>query len=330
VQVFGTEDVNQLLDMPSCIRAVEEAFRLRGAGAATPSAIAGLELAEGSLHAKMASLPLARAYAAVKVNANVPSNPVARGLPTIQGVLVLFDATTGVPLAVMDSASITTLRTAAASAVAAKYLARPDASTVTFIGCGVQARAHLAALVTVRTVRRVRAVDGRAAAVEAFCAFARDRCGLEADVAPSLREATLASDIIVTSTPSTRAILDIDDVAPGTFIAAVGADNEHKQEISPALLGDAVVIVDDVEQCARLGDLHHAIAAGVMEVGDVRASLDQVVSATRLGRANERERIVFDSTGVAIEDVAAAALVFERFGGMIHGSPAAPTTQIHM
>lgn len=139
---------------------------------------------------------MARASAA-KVNANIPSNPATRGLPTIQGVLVLFDATSGVPLAVMDSASITTLRTAAASALAAKYLARTDASALAFIGCGAQARTHLIAISHVRTVRRVRAADARAAAAEAFCQFARDQCGLNADVASSVRDAARGSDIIV-------------------------------------------------------------------------------------------------------------------------------------
>ena len=103
-----------------------------------------------------------------------------------------------------------------------------------------------------------------------------------------------------------------DDVAAGAFIAAVGADNEHKQEINPHLLAAAAVIVDDLEQCAHGGDLRHAVAALVMQLADVRGSLDQVVGGIRDGRRSVDEIIVFDSTGVAIEDVAAAALVFER------------------
>jgi ornithine cyclodeaminase/alanine dehydrogenase-like protein (mu-crystallin family) len=260
----------------------------------------------------MASLELSRPYVATKVNANFPSNPVEHNLPTIQGVVVLIDGANGVPLAVLDSGALTTIRTAAASAVAASLLARANAFTATFIGCGVQARAHLEAMHHVRPLSRIFAIDTRAAVAEEFSVFARDSHGVNVTVASSLAAATRESHIIVTTTPSRSALLDVGDVSPGTFVAAVGADNEHKQEIAPSLLRAAAVVVDDLEQCAHHGDLHHAITAGVMRREDVRASLDQIVAGTRPGRLSDAEIIVFDSTGLAIEDVAAAALVYER------------------
>jgi ornithine cyclodeaminase/alanine dehydrogenase-like protein (mu-crystallin family) len=312
MRVLDAESVVRLLDMPSCIRAVEEAFRARGDGRPTPSAMSGLALRGGTLHAKMASLELSRPYVAAKVNANFPSNPVEHNLPTIQGVVVLIDGANGVPLAVLDSGALTTIRTAAASAVAASLLARPDAFTATFIGCGVQARAHLEAIHHVRPLRRIFAIDTRPAVAEEFSVFVRDSHQMNVTIASSLPAATRESDIIVTTTPSRSALLDVGDVSPGAFVAAVGADNEHKQEIAPSLLSAAVVIVDDLEQCAHHGDLHHALAAGVMQREDVRASLDQIVAGTRQGRLSDAEIIVFDSTGLAIEDVAAAALVYER------------------
>src|SRR3954470_7828537 len=312
MRMLDADSVIRLLDMPSCIRGVEQAFRARGEGRPVPSTMSGLEFARGSLHAKMASLELSRSYAVAKVNANFPRNPLEYGLPTIQGVVVLFDGANGVPLAIMDSAVLTTIRTAAASAVGASLLARTDASTVTFIGCGVQARAHLHALCHVRKLTRIFALDTRPAIAEEFSVFARSACDADASVASSLAAAARASDIIVTTTPSRSALLDVGDVSPGGFIAAVGADNEHKQEIAPALLRTAAVVVDDLEQCARFGDLHHALAAGIMRREDVRASLDQIVAGTKPGRLDDDEIIVFDSTGLAIEDVAAAALVYER------------------
>ena len=312
MRVLEREAVVRLLDMPSCIRAVEQAFRARGEGRPTPSAMSGLELAHGTVHAKMASLELSRLYVAAKINANLPRNPLEHNLPTIQGVLVLFDGINGVPLAAMDSAPMTTLRTAATSAVAASLLARTDASTVTFVGCGVQARAHLEALRHVRAIGHVFAVDRDPAAAEEFSVFAGATGDVKVTIASSIAASARASDIIVTTTPSQRALLDIGDVPPGVFVAAVGADNEHKQEIAPALLRAAAVVVDDLEQCARFGDLHHALAAGVMRREDVRASLDQIVAGTRPGRLSDAEIIVFDSTGLAIEDVAAAALIYER------------------
>lgn len=312
MRVLNAESVLRLLDMPSCIRVVEQAFRARGEGRPAPSAMSGLELRDGTLHVKMASLELSRPYVAAKVNANFPRNPVEHNLPTIQGMVVLFDGTNGMPLSVMDSASITTLRTAAASAVAASLLARADASTATFVGCGVQARAHLEAISTVRSLRRIFATDTRPALAKEFSVFVRDSYSMDVTVGSSLTAATRESDIIVTTTPSRSALLDVADVSPGTFVAAVGADNEHKQEIAPALLRAAVVVVDDLDQCARFGDLHHALVSGVMKREDVHGSLDQIVSGTKPGRLDDTEIIIFDSTGLAIEDVAAAALVYER------------------
>ena len=263
------------------------------------------------------ALPLA------KVNANFPGNPARHGLPTIQGVLVLFDAARGEPLAVMDSAAITTLRTAAASAVAAKHLARTVARTMTIVGCGVQARAHLSAMQAVLPLERVHVVDADPAVAAAFAAEMRAQHGIAVAVATALGPATLASEVIVTCTSSRAAFLAMALVAPGTFIAAVGADNEHKQEIEPALLRAAAVVVDDLEQCATMGDLHHAIAAGVMARSDVRATLGEVIAGRRPGRRDPHEIVVFDSTGVALEDVAAAASVWTRARAEAAGLPVA-------
>jgi ornithine cyclodeaminase/alanine dehydrogenase-like protein (mu-crystallin family) len=308
--VLDATDVTRRLDMPACINAVEAAFRARGEGRAAPSAALGFPLDGGGLHVKVASLDLARRYVVAKVNANFPGNPVARNLPTIQGVVVLLDGSTGTPLAVMDSAAITTMRTAATTAVAAARLARADASTVTFVGCGVQARAHLAALREVRDVKRVFAVDQRRDAAERFVEFATAEHGVACSIPVSLSEATLVSQIVVTCTPSERPLLHLGDIGKGTFIGAIGADHEHKHEIDPELMRSGVVVVDDLDQCSRMGDLHHAIAASFMKPADVRSSLDQVIAGTQPGRLFDDEIIVFDSTGLAIEDVAAAALVY--------------------
>jgi len=309
MRVLDGQAVVRLLDMPSCIAAVENAFRARGEGRPTPSAVLGVPLDGGSLHVKVASLDR---YVVAKANTNFPRNPRERNLPTIQGALVLFEGASGTPLAIMDSASITMIRTAATTAVAAARLAGAGASTVTMIGCGAQARAHLDALSAVRDLHRVFAVDVRRQAAEDFRTFAVSARGIYCTIPAVQRTATRASNIVVTCTPSDRAILFLDDVRPGAFVAAVGADNEHKQEIDAALLRAAVVVADDIEQCARIGDLHHAVATGVMHTSDVRGSLDQVVAGTCVGRANDEETIVFDSTGLAIEDVAVAALAYER------------------
>lgn len=305
-------DVERLLDTRSCIDGVEQAFLQRGEGRMSPAGVLGVHVDGGGFHAKAAALELSRPYFVLKINANFPENPSKRGLPTIQGVLVLFDAVNGVPLAVMDSMAITTLRTAAASAVAAKYLARTDAHTATFVGCGAQAGAHIAAMSAVRDLLWVSVFDLDAEKAKAFADEMQKLYDFDVVVADDLYAATRKSDIIATLTSSKKAILRTDSVSPGAFIAAVGADSEHKQEIDVDLMRAGSVFVDDLEQCATIGDLHHALNAGVITRTDVRATLDQVVAKKRPGRKTSEEIIIFDSTGVAIEDVAAASIVYER------------------
>jgi ornithine cyclodeaminase/alanine dehydrogenase-like protein (mu-crystallin family) len=215
-------------------------------------------------------------------------------------------------LAILDSREITSLRTGAATAVAAKYLARADASIATICGCGVQGRSQLAAVAAVRKLTRVYAVDrGRENAVR----FAREMSndlGIEVLAASDLATATRSSDICVTCTSSREVILGAGDVNPGAFVAGVGADNPDKQELDPALLARSVVVVDILDQAATSGDLHHAIAAGVMTRDDVRAELGAVVAGRKAGRLHDDEIVIFDSTGTALQDVAAAAAVYEK------------------
>jgi len=309
-------DVERLLDLPACIAAVERGFRAAGEGRPVPSRVLGLGAREGGFHVKVALLDDERvsddAWFAAKVNANFPDGPAQRGLPTIQGVLALFDATTGVPLAVMDSTALTIARTAAATAIAARHLAAPHASTVAVVGCGAQAHAQLAALCLVRPVERATAVDVEPARAESFAAAAGARLGIPVTASADLEAATRGSDVVVTCTTSRRAFLDARHVSPGTLVAAVGADNEHKQEIEPSLMRAAAVITDSTAQCAAIGDLHHTIAAGAMRLEDVRAELGDVVADPSRGRRDGREVVIFDSTGVAFQDVVAAALVYER------------------
>lgn len=312
VRLLTKADLERLLDTRTCIDAVESAFRQRGEGRPSPSGVLGLHVEGGGFHVKAAMLELSRLYFAAKINANFPSNPSTNGLPTIQGMLVLFDATNGRVLAVMDSMTITTLRTAAASAVATRYLARAGADRATFIGCGVQARAHVAAISAVRDLRLAMVLDIDEGKAERFANEMSAIYPFEIRVVNDLRQATLSSDIIVTCTSSTSGFIGVDHISPGTFIAAVGADNEHKQEIEPALIGASAVVVDDLDQCVTIGDLHHAIDAGVLTRADVRATLAEVVAGTNPGRLSDEEIIVFDSTGVAIEDVAAAVIAYER------------------
>jgi ornithine cyclodeaminase/alanine dehydrogenase-like protein (mu-crystallin family) len=263
-------------------------------------------------HVKAAGLTRGRAYYAAKVIANFPGNPSRFGLPTVQGVVALFDAANGVLLALMDSMEITSLRTAAATAVAARYLARTDARTLALLGCGIQGRSHLRALGCVRAIERVYAWDGARERAEAYARDMETELGCEVVATTSYRDVLERCDMIVTCTPSRSPLLDAGDASAGTFIAGVGADSEVKQELAPDLLARSTLVVDVLEQCVRFGDLHHALDAGVMRREHVHAELAEVVSGRRPGRRSVDEVTIFDSTGTALEDVAAAAIAYGR------------------
>src|SRR5215212_4045348 len=253
-------EVTSLLRLAECIDAVEEAFRLHAEGLSLPPGMLETLTADGGFHIKAAGLRLAcENYFAAKVNGNFPLNPERFGLPTIQGVVVLCDAERGRPLAVMDSMELTALRTAAATGVAARYLARPDSKVTTVCGCGVQGRVQLRALAQVLRIEKVFAFDSDGGRAECFAREMSGELGLEAEAVADLREAAGESDVCVTCTPSRRPILMRGDVRPGTFIAAVGADNPKKQELDPWLMASGRIVVDILEQCAAIGDLHHAL-----------------------------------------------------------------------
>jgi len=310
--LLSREDVERLLAPQACIAAVEDAFRQLALGKVPAPGILGMHAGEGSFHVKAGFLTQDRPYFAAKLNANFPQNALGHGLPTIRGAVILADAGNGAPLAIMDSISITALRTAAATAVAAKYLARQECGTLLICGCGGQAAAQLRALLCVRKPRRVLAYDQDAGRAAAFAAALAKELAIPVAPVPDLAEAVGQSEIVVTCTTARRYFLAREMVHPGTFIAAVGADSENKQEIDPELMARAGVVTDLTEQACKIGDLHHAIAAGAMTADQVRAELGEVVSGKKTGRTAADEIIVFDSTGTGLQDVAAAIAVYRR------------------
>lgn len=297
------DDVAAVLTIDDCITAVEEIFRAYGERRVPMPQSLGVHAPNGTYHIKAAT---GENVFAAKINANYPGNPQRHGLPMIQGLIVLYDLDRGTPLAVMESGLITTLRTAAATAVAVKYLARDDAKTLAIIGCGNQGRAHVDAIKRVRKIESVYAFDHHAAC-EPFIA------------ASSIDEAVANADIVVTCTPSRTALLDARHLRPGMLVAGVGADNPDKHELAPALLKASRVYVDILEQAATMGDLHHAIAAGVMTREDVVGELADVICGRVAGRRSEDEVTVFDSTGTALQDLAAAKRVAELLGCSVAG-----------
>ncbi|MCX6561026.1 MAG: ornithine cyclodeaminase family protein [Candidatus Aminicenantes bacterium] len=305
-------EIASVLTLADCIPAVEEAFRMRADGKALAPGLMHIDADGGEFHIKGGGLRLDdRTYVGLKANGGFFRNKELFGLPAIQGVIILFDGTNGTPLAVMDSIEITILRTGAATAAAAKRLARADADTATICGCGNQGRVQLRALKLVRpNLVRAFAYDASAETARVFAADMSAELGLEVVPAPELESAARHSQIIVTCTPSRKPYLMRAFVRPGTFIAAVGADSPDKRELDPALLADASVFVDILDQSAHVGELHHALDAGLLTIDNVRGELGDLIAGRIPGRTSDEEITIFDSTGTALQDTAAAAAAY--------------------
>lgn len=295
-------EVLQLADMALAVTAVERAFAEHAAGRARMPSKVYLELPE--FEGDFRAMPsLMGAYAGLKwVNAH-PKNRERNQLPTVMGTYVLSDPRSGFPLAIMDATLLTALRTGAAAAVASKHLANLPLTRVGFIGTGVQARyfrdAHrvlgpFELLAADRDERRARA-------------FAEESGG----VAVSLAEAA-ACPVVCIATPSSSPVIERAWVKPGTHINAMGADGPGKQELDVQILLDARVIIDEREQSIHGGELNVPISRGQYREQQIAATLGQVILGAAQGRSDARDITVFDSTGLAIQDVALAAALYER------------------
>lgn len=313
--IITRRDIIQVMSPADFLDAVEQAFRAAAMGNAYSPHPMHLPAERGGFHVKGASISLERDYVAVKINGNFPRNPAELGLPTIQGAIFLADGSNGVLLAILDSIEVTLRRTAAASALAARLLARPESHTLLVCGCGEQGRAHVAALREVLPLERCLLWDRDHGLADALAGELAGSSGVKAVAVREMATASLSADVIACCTTALEPYLEVSAVKPGTFVAAVGADNPDKSEIAPPLMAAATVVTDLLHQCAEMGDLHHAIAAGTMTGADVHADLAQVLVGARSGRQSPEEIIIFDSTGTGLQDVAASVAIYERCSG---------------
>jgi ornithine cyclodeaminase/alanine dehydrogenase len=312
IVILTRSQIASLLTLSDVIDAVEEAFRLYAEGRSLEPGLLHIDAPPGEFHIKAGGLRLDRTYFGLKVNGSFFQNSKRYGLPNIQGGIILFDADYGYPLALMDSIEITIQRTGAAVAVAAKHLARPDSAVATVCGCGNQGRVQLNALCQVLPITKAFAFDAVEAAAKRFAVEMSKQLGITVTQESNLEGATGQSDVVVTCTPSKQYYVHESYIKPGTFVAGVGADSHDKQELDPALLAGSKVVVDLLEQCKYVGELHHALDAGLLTEEDVHGELGAVVVGHVPGRTSAEEITVFDATGTALQDTAAAVLAYER------------------
>ena len=297
----------------SVVDCVEAAFQALATKAVVMPPILRLDIAEarGEVDVKTAYVPGIKSFA-LKVSSGFFDNPKI-GLPSLSGLMMLLSARTGmVEALLLDNGYLTDIRTAAAGAVAARHLARADASIAAILGTGRQAALQLQALTLVRPIERARIWGRDAQKAKAAATALTAELGLPVDAVTNAADAVAGADIVVTTTPAEQPILKAEWLTAGQHITAMGSDSEHKNEIDPALFRRAVYVADSLAQTRRLGELQHAVGAGVVKDTDGFATLGEVIAGRAPGRRGNGDVTLCDLTGTGVQDTAIAVLANER------------------
>ncbi|WP_331375885.1 ectoine utilization protein EutC [Sinorhizobium chiapasense] len=293
---------------------VEGAFHALATNAVAMPPILRLDIPEyrGEVDVKTAYVPGIEGFA-IKISPGFFDNPKI-GLPSTNGMMVLLSSRTGlVEALLLDNGYLTDVRTAAAGAVAAKYLARQDASLAAVLGAGMQAKLQLQALALVRPIREARIWARDHSRAKAAAEELTAKLGIPVTAISDAEAAVSGAHVIITTTPSSTPILKAEWLEKGQHVTAMGSDAEHKNEIEPAVIGRAdLYVADSLAQTRRLGELHHAIEAGVVEAGRDFPELGQIIAGQRQGRADADHITIADLTGTGIQDTAIATLAFAR------------------
>lgn len=314
ISILMEKDLRAIVKLDvSAVDCVEQAFAALATKAVAMPPILRLDIPEfrGEVDVKTAYVPGFDGFA-IKVSPGFFDNPKI-GLPSLNGLMILLSAKTGlVEALLLDNGYLTDVRTAAAGAVAARHLARQDACVATIFGAGMQARLQLAALLLVRPIRSARIwARDHAKAQELATDLARDH-GIEVVAIADPREAVRGADIIVTTTPAEQPILMAEWLEPGQHLTAMGSDSEYKNEIDPVVFARATYIADRLSQTRILGELHHAIKAGAVTPDRKFAELGAVIAGTAVGRSSAAEITFADLTGTGVQDTAIANLALAR------------------
>ncbi len=311
-KLLTQKEVAGLVDYPSAIRAVTQAFKAYARGQATMPPKVYLPLSsENDFRAMPAYLAHPPSCGLKWVNVH-PHN-AKYGLPSVMAIIVVNDPKTGAPLAIMDGRLITKMRTAAAAAVAAKALAKAGSRRVGLVGCGEQAAAQLLALAELFRLSEVAVWGYLPGEAHRFCSKMRLQLpGIRWQIAETVKACAYQADILITITPSRKPIVKQAWLAAGVHINAIGADGPGKQELDPAILRSARVFVDDYEQAVHGGEINVPVARRQYDPKLIQGSLGEVLLKRKTGRFSDKQTTVFDSTGLAIHDVALGYEVMQK------------------
>ena len=310
------KDVKRLLTMDEVMEAVESAFKAKGLGHAQMPAKVYLfyNKYKGDLRA-MPSYLEELDISAVKIVNVHPENRAKYGLPTVMAIIILVDPKNGAPMAIMSGAWATGMRTGAAGGIAAKYLAKKDSKVVGLVGAGAQARTQLMALLSLyKKLEEVRVWSLPDGTKEAFVAEMEPKYGDAAKIiaVESVKDAVEGADIVVTITPSRKTLVSNDWVEPGMHFNCIGADAPGKQELDPAILKRAKIVVDDWEQASHSGEINVPLTRGIITKQNVWGAICEIVAGLKPGRTSSDEITVFTSTGLAVQDAVTADLAYKK------------------
>ncbi|MEJ2673437.1 MAG: ornithine cyclodeaminase family protein, partial [Deltaproteobacteria bacterium] len=310
--VLTASEVMQVLDMDLALVAARDAFQAYGEARVNMPPKAYLILAQGDFRAMYGEIHLPQDHICGLKWVNVHPANSAKGLVTVMAKILLNDPETGLEFADLDGTHITDYRTGAAGGVAVQYLAKADATRLGLVGAGAQARTQAAAILKVRSIRDIVVFDRHREHSQILANVLAKAFGIKARAAADAAEAVRDRDIVVTTTPSRTPVVKREWVAAGTHINAIGADAAGKQELDPAILTEAKVVVDDWAQASHSGEINVPLAQGELSPERICGCLGDIVAGKKAGRTAPEEITVFDSTGLIIQDLTLALAVYKR------------------
>ncbi len=309
------EEVGRLLSIDEVMKVVEQAFAEKSLGKVQMPAKTYL-----FYHKYNGDLRVMPAYlesydiSSVKIVNSHPENRVKYGLPTVMAVVVLVDPRNGFPLAIMGGKVLTDIRTGAAGGIAAKYLARKNSRIVGLVGAGAQARTQLSALLEIYGKFDEVRVWGLHGTAEEFAVEMQSKYGDKCKMIPvkTVKEAVEGADIVVTATPSRQPLVMENMISPGMHFNCIGADAPGKEELDPAILRKAKIVVDDLTQASHGGEINVPLSRGLIRIDDVWAEIGEIIAGLKKGRETPDEITIFSSTGLAVQDAVAAKIAYDK------------------
>lgn len=310
--LLTSRDLETLINEDDAIAAMKEAFKAHGENKTQmPSKVyLDLPLLHGDFRAMPAYIENLEICGLKWVNSH-PENIVKKDFPAVMATLVLNDPQTGFPLAIMDATLITKLRTGAAGALASSFLARLDSRILALVGCGIQAEAQLSAHLKVFKLSEIRVWGHKRELAESF-KKRMEKFFTPIQINDEIETCVQGSDIISTTTPSRKPLILREWIHEGVHINAIGADAKGKQELDPKILKEAYLVVDEMEQSVHGGEVNVPFSDGILRGEDIDATMGQIVSGKKPGRRNSSEITVFDSTGLAIQDLALGYRAYQK------------------